>query len=63
MKFDLRDRRKWTFSTVINDHLRKSSGASLKVNGVSSFDKFLKKISGLQQKQVNKGYFYLVREK
>ena len=54
---------KWTSPTAIYDHLRKIAGASLKANGVSAFGKYLKNIPGLQQKRINKGIFYLVREK
>lgn len=54
---------KWTSPTSIYDHLRKIAGASLKANGVSAFGKYLKNIPGLQQKRINKGIFYLVREK
>ena len=54
---------KWTSPTAIYDHLRKIAGASLKANGVSAFGKYLKNSPGLQQKRINKGIFYLVREK
>jgi len=50
-------------STAIYDHLRKIVDVSLNADGIFAFGKYLKIIPGLQKKRMNKGIFYLVREK
>ena len=53
----------WMSSTAIFEELRHKVGSGLKANGVSSFGRYLRNISGLRQKLKKNGVYYLVRRR
>ena len=53
----------WQSPTIIYEHLRHIAGASLHVNGVSAFGRYLRQMRNLKQKRHANSRLYLVRLK